>query len=103
MKYSWVKFLLSFFAGKIAVTIAGGVLGILIGPAIVGIAGGDLPVILSIALTIILTGILFTWSFEKVASKTKKGKEAKSGEKNRQRPEGGKTTEVNVPSKEENS
>jgi membrane protein DedA with SNARE-associated domain len=101
MKYSWVKFLLSFFAGKIVVTIAGGVLGILLGPAILELAGGDLPVIVSIALTIVLTGILFNWSFEKVASRTKKNEKTKSRRRKKEEPKESKTTDASVPSKGE--
>nr|MDO8132842.1 hypothetical protein [Candidatus Njordarchaeum guaymaensis] len=86
MKYSWVKFLLSFFAGKIIVTIAGGVLGIILGPTILGLAGGDLPVIVSIVLTIILTGILLNWSLEKVASKTKENEKARPSRRRKEQP-----------------
>jgi membrane protein YqaA with SNARE-associated domain len=58
-KYSTVKFLVSYFAGKVTITIAGAII------ALFGLAlGGDLfesmPIVVaSIALTAIITGILF--------------------------------------------
>lgn len=58
-KYSTVKFLISYFAGKVAVTIAGAIIA-LFGLALGGSFFESMPIVVaSIALTAIITGILF--------------------------------------------
>jgi membrane protein DedA with SNARE-associated domain len=86
MRYSWVKFLLSFFAGKIIITIAGGMLGLYLGPTISELAGGDWLVLVSIVLTIVLTALLLSWSLEKVSSKTKESGNPDSSREKKEQP-----------------
>ena len=58
-KYSTVKFLVSYFTGKVAVTIAGAIIALL-GLALGGGFFESMPIVVaSIALTAIITGILF--------------------------------------------
>ncbi|MHA1964039.1 MAG: VTT domain-containing protein [Candidatus Thorarchaeota archaeon] len=58
-KYSTVKFLLSYFTGKVAVTIAGAIIA-LFGLALGGNFFESMPIVVaSIVLTAIITGILF--------------------------------------------
>jgi membrane protein YqaA with SNARE-associated domain len=103
MKYSWVKFLLSFFAGKMIITVAGGALGIWLGPTISELAGGDWLAIASVILTIVLTAFLLNWSLEKVASKTKEPGNPEPVHEKKEQPRKNKTSSTNVSSEDKDS
>jgi uncharacterized membrane protein YdjX (TVP38/TMEM64 family) len=74
MKYSPAKFFLAYLLGKLTITIPGAILGNEIGSAFSGWLSQEAMIAISIALTIIITIILFKVDFGKLAERFRKKK-----------------------------
>ena len=74
MKYSPVKFFTAFFLGKLSITVAGAFLGAWSGNALSEWISPEVMIILSIALTVVVTIILLKVDFGKLAKKYLKKK-----------------------------
>jgi uncharacterized membrane protein YdjX (TVP38/TMEM64 family) len=69
MKYSPAKFFTAFFLGKLSITVAGAFLGAWSGNALSEWISPEVMVVLSIALTVVVTIILLKMDFGKLAKK----------------------------------
>ncbi len=85
MKYSPTKFFLSYFLGKIAITIPGAILGNFAGEVFSAYLSPAVMVIISIILTVVVTVILIKVDVGKIAEKYLKKKQRKKEEDTREK------------------
>ena len=74
MKYSPAKFFTAYFIGKLTITLAGAFLGNVAEKTFSGMLSPEAMIIISIALTVVITVILFKVDFGKLAEKYMKKK-----------------------------